>query len=869
MNKKMNLPNQHTPMMQQYLDIKKDYPDILLFYRMGDFYELFYDDAKKAAEWLGITLTKRGQSNNQPIPMAGVPYHAVDNYLARLVKQGKSVAICEQIGDPASSKGPVERKVVRVITPGTLSDETLLDAESDNIIAAIYHNSKRGIAKPYAMAWINLSASQFYCAEYTSERILMDELARINPAELLMTANFENEATNGRVHNSISIKIVEDWQFDYQQNYQALTRHFELKNLDAFGCDKMNTAICSSGVVLDYVKRTQQNQLVNLNRLIPFDNQQAVKLNASTRRHLELTENYGSNSQNTLFNVLNKTKTAMGARLLKHWLHVPLNSRERIENRLDTIDALINTNDLAELNQCFGNIRDIQRILSRIALETANPRDLSGLKTSLQQIPNIIKWLKAQNNPILFQLSEKLDEHTEVFQLLDRAIIDNPPVVIRDGNIFKSEYDEELDRLRNLSENADSVLRQMEAEERNSTGINTLKFGYNKVHGFYIEISKGQSELAPLHYQRRQTLKNAERYITPELKALEEKVLSSQSRSIALEKSLYQSLIKTLKNDVIAMQHTASQLARLDVLQSLAFVSVNNNYTRPVISDNNDIELKSARHPVVEQFQSEPFVSNNVALNDDTRCLLITGPNMGGKSTYMRMTALIALMAHIGSFVPAEFAKISLIDAIYTRIGASDDLSSGRSTFMVEMSETANILNSATSKSLVILDEIGRGTSTYDGMAIAWATLEYLIKTITPFTLFSTHYFELTTLSQSLSKIRNMHFGAVLHDDNLILDHQIHPGPASKSYGIHVAKLAGINSEITGLAKDYQSQFEIKGEQTDFSINKVNQPVSKAESKQELQNDNRLQKLAILDSINPDEITAKEALELIYRLTKN
>jgi DNA mismatch repair protein MutS len=854
----------HTPMMRQYLDIKQQHPDILLFYRMGDFYELFFDDAHKAAQWLGITLTHRGKSNGSPIPMAGVPYHAVDNYLARLVKQGKSVAICEQIGDPATSKGPVERKVVRVITPGTLSEDSLLESDKENLLAAVCELNTQKRSARFGLAWIDLAGGQFYCNQFDDEAILLSELARLKPAEILANAHYcELLDRQGFVTQQL-----EDWQFDLPQNYAALLKHFKVKNLDGFGCDEMPAAVCAAGAALNYASLTQQSLLSHLSHLRPFDNQQILQLNSHTRKHLEITENLYGEQDKSLFTVINRTRTAMGCRLLKNWLHAPLVDREAIEKRLDWVAALLASDDLERLQDCLKPVRDIQRILTRIALNTARPRDLTGLRESLDALPALVEWLQSRNQPLLFTLAEALPLHKDVRRLLTDAVCDNPPVVLRDGNVIRDGYHAELDELRYLSTNASDLLADMEIRERQATGINTLKVGYNRVHGFYIEISKAQSDEAPATYTRRQTLKNAERFITPELKALEEKVLSSQAKAIALEKQLYQTLIDTLQPSVNQMQHTAQQLAQLDVLQSFAQIALQAQFNRPQLSDLPGIDIRAGRHPVVEAVQQQPFIANDVSIAEQHKSLIITGPNMGGKSTYMRMTAIIALLAHCGSYVPAESATIGILDAIFTRIGASDDLSGGRSTFMVEMSETANILNNASDRSLVILDEIGRGTSTYDGLALAWATLEHLSTQINPLTLFATHYFELTQISQNNARIKNLHFGAIQHGENLILDHQVHAGPTSKSYGIHVARLAGVPDVVTQMARDYQDHLEQGKHHRSASAAELNQATHAAKPEQPQSAAPVDPRIARLDSLNPDDLSPKQALELIYSLTR-
>ncbi len=850
----------HTPMMCQYLAIKSQHPEILLFYRMGDFYELFFDDAKKASDWLGITLTHRGKANGDPIPMAGVPFHAVDNYLARLVKQGRSVAICEQIGDPATSKGPVERKVVRVITPGTLSEESLLEDHSENLLAAVYRSKSGKTPQLFGLAWMDLAGGQFFCNHFSEIDGLLSELARLKPAEILAEESF---CPLLKQRNLVT-KVLQDWQFDHQQNYQQLINHFAVTDLSGFGCNDMTSAICAAGAVLNYATLTQQNQLPHIKKLSPFDNNHILQLNTFTRKHLEITENIFADNEVTLFNVINHCKTAMGTRLLKTWLHAPLINRQAINHRLDAVEALTKSQDLEALRSGMLPIRDMQRILTRIALNTCRPRDLTGLRESLNAIPILFQLLNQSGDPILKELSEGLPFHQDIYELLERAIFENPPVVLRDGKVIKDGYHQELDELRFLSNNAETLLEEMEQREREQTGINTLKVGYNRVHGFFIEISKAQSEQAPARYTRRQTLKNAERFITHELKQLEDKVLSAQAKALTLEKQLYQQLVEKLAPSIEALQETAYNLSHLDVLQCFAFVAVQNNYIKPTIlnpsQSDQSLLIKHGRHPVVEAYQSEQFIANDVDIKQHVKSLIITGPNMGGKSTYMRMTAIIALLAHCGCFVPAESAQIPLLDAIFTRIGASDDLAGGRSTFMVEMSETANILNNATSQSLVLLDEIGRGTSTYDGLALAYSTLDYLSKKISPYTLFATHYFELTDMSRKDEHIKNLHFGAIQHGDKLMLDHQVHQGPTSKSYGIHVATIAGIPQSVTNQAREYQVHLETtsnRSSRDDSSqLNELSQPESL---------DPRLE---ILENTNPDELSPKNALELIYKLTR-
>jgi DNA mismatch repair protein MutS len=859
----------HTPMMQQFLTIKAQHPNILLFYRMGDFYELFFEDAVKASKWLGITLTQRGKSNGDPIPMAGVPYHAVDNYLSKLVKLGKSIAICEQIGDPATSKGPVDRKVMRIITPGTLTEESLLDETTDNLIASCYSLK---LSKPsrevFGLAWMDISTSRFNCAEFKSFELLNNELARIKPSEVLIPSKFRDRFEG----SSLLLKQEEDWQYDYTQNYQKLTQHLNVTSLEGFGCEELKAGICSAGCLLNYVKHTQQSPLSFIKTINHSDNQSLLRINTFTRKHLEITENIFGQNEKTLFNVINQTNTSMGTRLLKSWLHSPLRDMVIITARLNTVKELSNTLNIDELAQSLAQIKDMQRLLTRIAILSARPRDLTGLRESLQALPNIKNWLLNSNQAVLQDIGKQLTLHSNTRVLLEKSVFNNPPVVIRDGNVIKTGFNNELDELRSLSGNAQQLLEDMEEREKLATGITHLKVGYNRVHGFYIEISKSQSNLAPIYYTRRQTLKNAERFITPELKTLEDKVLSSQSEALVLEKKLYQKLLETLQVDVDNLMLTAESIARLDVLYSFAKTAIDHQYNQPNFVKERTLDIRQGRHPVVENYQTDPFIPNNVIFDDAINSKLITGPNMGGKSTYMRMTAIIALLAHCGSFVPAQFTQLSLMDSIFTRIGASDDLAGGRSTFMVEMSETANILNNATDASLVLLDEIGRGTSTFDGLALASATLSYLSEEIKPLTLFATHYFELTKLADNTHSIENCHFGAIQHGDKLLLDHQIHSGPTSKSYGLHVAKLAGVPSKVTKRAESIQIELESNSQSENEilashkhhvigrKVNPVNNHINQPETLDP--------RLKILENTDPNDLSPKDALALVFELTE-
>ncbi len=783
--------SQHTPMMQQFLRIKSDYPDTLLFYRMGDFYELFFDDARKAAKLLDITLTHRGKSNGRPIDMAGVPYHAADQYLARLVKQGESVAICEQIGDPATSKGPVERQVVRVITPGTVTEEALLDDRQENLLMAVAKNNHH-----YGIATLELSSGRFILLEIEGEEALSGEIERLNPAEILLD---EDQQLPGAPRAGITHRPA--WHFDSVSAEQQLTKQFRVKDLSGFGCEKLSLAIGAAGAILEYIKDTQKSALPHITGLKTEQHDEAIILDAATRQNLELERNLAGGQEHTLAAILDSTVTSMGGRCLRRWLNRPLRDREILGQRHQCLDTLITTRSNETLREQLHGIGDIERILSRIALRSARPRDLATLRNSLACLPGLQRELKPLDAPLLKTMAEVISGYPGVVTLLQQAIIENPPMLIRDGGVIATGYNAELDELRGLSENADQFLIDLEINEKKRTGIPTLKVAYNRVHGYYIEISRAQSDKAPDDYIRRQTLKNAERFITPELKAFEDKVLSARERALAKEKALYESLLDKLLDWLTSLQVTANALAELDVLCALAERAEVLNYCRPRLTNTTGLNIEAGRHPVVEKVLDEPFITNDITLDDARRMLIITGPNMGGKSTYMRQVALIVLMAHIGSFVPASSAEIGEFDRIFTRIGASDDLASGRSTFMVEMTEAANILNNASEKSLVLMDEIGRGTSTFDGLSLAWACAIHLADKNRAFTLFATHYFELTEMPENFSTMANVHIDAVEHGENIVFLHKVKEGPASQSYGLQVAQLAGIRKIVIQQAR--------------------------------------------------------------------
>ena len=838
----------HTPMMQQFFKLKAEQPEILLFYRMGDFYELFYDDAKKASQLLGISLTKRGKSNGNPIPMAGIPYHSLEGYLAKLVRSGESVAICEQIGDPATSKGPVERKVVRIVTPGTVSDEALLTEHNDNLLAALFQDGNT-----FGYATLDMGSGRFLINQFSSEETLLAELQRTDPAELLYCESLESVQ---HINHLRGLRRRPEWEFDLQTGRSVLCQQFGTKDLIAFGVENAPVALCAAGCLMQYVKETQRTALPHIRSVKLEQTEQMVVMDAATRRNLELTQNLSGGFDNTLAEVLDHTSTPMGSRLLKRWLHQPIRDSLVLQQRQSSIQSLLDVGALNELQPILRTIGDIERIIARLSLRSARPRDLVRLRNAFQQLPALHTLLTEHDAEHLSSLQQLAGEFSELEQLLTFAVIDNPPVLIRDGGVIAPGYNQELDEWRALSKGATDYLKALEEREKQQTGIPTLKVGYNRVHGYFIEVSRLQSDQVPASYIRRQTLKNTERYIIPELKEHEDKVLSSQGKSLALEKQLYEQLLDKLLPYIPALQDSAAALSELDVLCNFAERAETLNYCRPTISIKPGIDIINGRHPVVEQVMTEPFIANPVQLNPERRMLIITGPNMGGKSTYMRQTALITLMAHIGSFVPAEQVTTSLIDRIFTRIGASDDLASGRSTFMVEMTETANILHNATANSLVLMDEIGRGTSTYDGLSLAWACAEYLTNKIQAYTLFATHYFELTTLAEKHSSLVNVHLDAVEHGDSIVFMHAVQDGAADRSYGLQVAALAGVPKPVIHAAKVKLHELEqlshqpvVTGKRPPLEATPVSHPV-----------------IDDLSALNIDNMTPREALEVLYRL---
>jgi DNA mismatch repair protein MutS len=849
----------HTPMMQQYLSIKAEHPDILLFYRMGDFYELFFDDAKKASELLDISLTARGKSGGNAIPMAGVPYHAVENYLARLVKMGQSVAIVEQIGDPATSKGPVERKVQRIVTPGTVSDEALLEDKQDNILAALIC-LKQGPKEFFGYATLDVSTGRFAICEPHDLEALAADIQRTNPVELLYPENF---AHFHLIENRKGLRRRPQWEFDHDTALNLLNQQFGTKELNGFGVNNSATALCAAGCVMQYVKDTQRAALPHIRKIELEVASDTVLMDAATRRNLELSQNLSGGREHTLASVLDNTSTPMGSRLLQRWLHRPLTNRQILKTRQNNIKSLLNT-DYPQLQKLLKQVGDMQRVLARLALRSARPRDFARLRQAFQLLPDIQSFVteeSAQNPNIgLMQLANEISQFPQFADLLEAAIEDTPPVLIRDGGVIKTGYNGELDELRALSRGATDYLDELEQREKDRTGISSLKVGYNRVHGFFIEVSRSSAHLVPADYIRRQTLKNNERFIVAELKEHEDKVLTSQSRSLALEKRLYDELFDILLPELGRLMQSADAIAELDVLTNLAERAETLDYHCPNLSTDSGIHFDQGRHPVVEQVMKDPFIANPIAINPHRRMLIITGPNMGGKSTYMRQTALIVLMAYIGSYVPAENAQIGPIDRIFTRIGASDDLASGRSTFMVEMTETANILNNATANSLVLMDEIGRGTSTYDGLSLAWACAEYLAQKLQSYTLFATHYFELTELANALPELANVHLDAVEHDDTIRFMHAVQEGAANKSYGLQVAQLAGVPKTVIKHAKQKLLELESGSGTTKTTIQSSARQLDMLSATDDLR--------VALQQINPDELTPKLALDYLYKLKR-
>jgi DNA mismatch repair protein MutS len=857
--------SKHTPMMQQYLRIKAEYPDMLLFYRMGDFYELFHDDAARAAKLLDITLTQRGASNGQPIKMAGVPYHAAEQYLARLVKLGESIAICEQIGDPATSKGPVERKVMRIVTPGTLTDSALLDEKKDSLLLALHERSGK-----VGLAWMNLASGKFFVSE-TDAHNLPAELERLQISEILLAENAIQPTLC-----KAAIKTLPVWNFDLETARRTLCQQFATHDLSGFGCDNFTLGLEAAGALLGYAKLTQGQGISHVHAIQVYAAEDFVRMDAATRRNLEITQTLRGEPAPTLLSLLDTCASNMGSRLLNHWLHHPLRERTTLGARLDAVEKLqasafpqVGQGERSfsgqalyqtvheQLKPCV----DVERITARIALRSARPRDLSGLRDTLTQLPQLHTVLTSANaSKLIGDLAAALQPDGELIALLQRTLRAEPSSMLREGGVIADGYDADLDELRNIQTNCGEFLLQLEARERARSGIATLKVEYNRVHGFYIEVSLVQSTKVPDDYRRRQTLKNAERYITPELKSFEDKALSANDRALAREKLLYEQLLDQLAPYIESLQCIAAAIAELDVLATFAERASTLNFSAPTFSEESILHIRGGRHPVVEA-QVEQFIANDTKLHSARKMLLITGPNMGGKSTYMRQVALITLLAHCGSFVPADEVVLGEIDQIFTRIGASDDLASGRSTFMVEMTEAANILHNATENSLVLVDEIGRGTSTFDGLALAYAIARHLLEENRSHTLFATHYFELTRLADEYSQLANVHLAAIEHKHSIVFLHSVSEGAASQSYGLQVAALAGVpRSVIKSARKQLQTL-----EQNSAAQNPQGDLFSAMPDLPELPEHPALSSLR---DITPDELSPREALEKLYQLKK-
>jgi DNA mismatch repair protein MutS len=871
-------PEKHTPMMQQYLGIKAEHPHTLVFYRMGDFYELFFEDAEKAARLLGITLTQRGTSNGNPIKMAGVPFHAVEQYLAKLIKLGESVAICEQIGDPATSKGPVERKVQRVITPGTLTDSDLLPEKSERPLLALCKIRQRKGAT-IGLAWLSMASGALRLMEFADngppgDARLRQELERIAPAEILVADGMDDLFAGPVIGKATK---VPDWHFDVAHGEKALLDQLGVATLSGFGAEGLSAALGASGALLRYALSTQGKGLQHVRAMTVESENEFVGLDAATRRNLELSETLRNQDSATpgptLFSTLDHCRTAMGSRLLRHWLHHPRRNQSVARSRHAAINALMRADACSGLTSTLSAVPDIERITTRVALLSARPRDLAGLRNGLQQLPSLRAYVEMCNRdadaPLLRAIQDALATPAECLDMLERAIALEPAAMVRDGGVIARGFDGDLDELRALSENAGQFLVDLETRERARTGIANLRVEYNKVHGFYIEVTHGQTDKVPDDYRRRQTLKNAERYITPELKAFEDKALSAQERALAREKYLYEKLLNDLAPHIGTLQAIAHALAQLDTLVALSDHAMRNNWCAPHLVAEPSIVIEQGRHPVVEN-TIERFIANDCTLSAERKLLLITGPNMGGKSTFMRQVALIVLLAYVGSFVPAGSAIIGPVDRIFTRIGAADDLAGGRSTFMVEMTESAAILNGATAQSLVLMDEVGRGTSTFDGLALAWAIARHLIEHTSSFTLFATHYFELTQLPDTHPTAANVHLSAVEHKDSIVFLHAVQAGPASQSYGLQVAQLAGVPQPVIRAARKHLAALEAHSIQSTPQFDLFAAPPhassEPAEDEDASANETAVAIADALADIDPDALSPREALDALYRL---
>lgn len=845
--------------MQQYLAIKSQYPERLLLYQVGDFYELFHEDAKKASQLLNITLTSRNRSDENPVPMAGVPIHSAESYIAKLVKLGQSIVICDQIGDTKTTKGLVKREITRVITPGTLTEETLLQERKECLLVSIYHDQNI-----YGIATLELSSGQFVLSECNSKTVLDSELERLRPSEILLAEDQRPIAIDRQTTARPS------WHFDYSNCYSELCKQMQTHSLAGFGCQNMPQAICAAGAALYYLKETQKSALPHLTKLSVEEAHDYIGIDAESRKYLEIDASLSGHNEQTLVHVYNQTSSTMGSRRLRRWLGQPLRSHQRINNRLDAIAWLLDYGDIPAIVQLLSKISDLERITARLALLTARPRDLLGIRETLAVLPTIQNLLKANDSNLLQKINTQLDVDQNIVEKLATAITDNPPATIRDGGVIKAGFDKKLDELRDLSRNADQYILNLETEEKKRSQITNLRIAYNKIHGYYIELPRAQSAHVPADYQRVQTLKHVERFTIAALREFQGRILTAQTQALAHEKLIYRELLESFLPQLEQLKNCANALATLDVLVGLARCAQLHRCCRPQFSDQIGIKMTNARHPITEQIMSEKFIPNDLWLDEKRQLLIITGPNMGGKSTYMRQTALIVLLAHIGAYVPAEKIIIGPIDRIFTRIGASDDISSGRSTFMVEMTETANILNNATQQSLVLIDEIGRGTSTFDGMSLAWSCAAHLAEINHSLTLFATHYFELTSLAEQFNVIHNAHLDAMEHKDKIVFLYQVKEGPASKSYGLQVARLAGIPQYAITLAKQKLQELEMQETQNSAS-QQIALDLSTFEDNQNEDKQNTLankQIIELLSEINPDSLTPRSALEKLYELKR-
>ncbi len=851
-------------MMQQYLRIKAQHPDVLLFYRMGDFYEMFYDDARRAAQLLDIALTQRGASAGAPIPMAGVPAVTLDSYLAKLVRKGESVAICEQRGEPGKTKGPMEREVVRIVTPGTVTDEALLDERRDNVLASVC-----GAGGRYGLAWLDLSAGRFSVMELSGLSALDAEIERLRPAEILAPDGAQPALAGGSGGQDRPWRLRAPWHFDAESSSRALAEQFHTRDLAGFGCADKPLAVAAAGALLAYVRETQKAALPHLLSITTEERDAALIMDPATRRNLELDESLAGRPELTLAGVFDHTATAMGARLLRRWLHRPLRDHDALRLRYHAVATLIDGARHVALSEMLRSIGDLERILARVALRSARPRDLTQLRAALGTLPGVHRsldtMLESAPSPLLQQLLGELSDHRDEHAVLERAIVEAPPHYLRDGGVIAPGYDAELDELRLLGSNTEQFLLELERRERERTGLSSLKLGFNRVQGFFIEVNRSQAAQVPADYLRRQTVKSAERFITPELKSFEDKVLGARDRALARERELYDALLTTLTARLQALQQTTAAIAQVDVLTCFAERAATLDCARPELVDHPMLFISQGRHPVVERAGREPFIPNDLRFDEARRMLIITGPNMGGKSTYMRQTALIAILAHVGCFVPAKRAVLGPLDRIFTRIGASDDLAGGRSTFMLEMTETANILNNATDKSLVLMDEVGRGTSTFDGLSLAWACAAFIAAKIRAFTLFATHYFELTSLATEAPGVVNVHVEAVEHGDKLVFLHSVKEGPANQSYGLQVAALAGIPKSVTARARRYLTELERERDALRSSASPQTElPLFVAPRTESTPPESPA--LEALRALDPNALSPREALDLLYRL---